>query len=90
MALSSTTDATSARTAVRSTCSLFIQMRGAIRADRLLRALVERDLHQLQMRAHEPIGRQRKALIAVATALVERRYLSGKAIGERSSRPTRW
>jgi hypothetical protein len=57
-------------------------MRGAIRADRLLRALVERDQHQLQTRAHEPIGRQRKALIAVAIAPVERRYLSGEAIGE--------
>ena len=34
------------------------------------------------MRAHELIRRQRKALIAVALALVERRYLSGEAIGE--------
>jgi hypothetical protein len=82
MARSSTPDATNARTAVRSTCSLFIQMRGAIPADRLLRALVKRDLQELQMRAHELIRRQRKALIAVALALVERRYLSGEAIGE--------
>ena len=34
------------------------------------------------MHAHERIGWQRKALIAVAIALVERRYLSGEAMGE--------
>src|ERR1700738_2434035 len=67
------TAATNARTAV-------IQMRGAIRADCRLRARVERDLRQLQIRAHEL--RQREALIAVELGLVERRYLCGEAIGE--------
>jgi cell division protease FtsH len=54
----------------------------AIRADLGLRARVERDLQDLQRRAVGLIRRQRTAVVAVATALVERRHLSGDAVRE--------
>jgi cell division protease FtsH len=54
----------------------------AIRADLTLRDRVERDLQDLQRRADRLIRRQRKAVVAVATALVERRHLSGDAVRE--------
>jgi cell division protease FtsH len=54
----------------------------AIRADLGLRARVERDLQNLQRRAEQLIRRHRKAVVAVATALRDRRHLSGDRVRE--------
>jgi cell division protease FtsH len=54
----------------------------AIRADLTLRARVERDLQDLQRRAEQLLRRHRKAVVAVATALLERRHLSGDEVRE--------
>jgi hypothetical protein len=53
-----------------------------VAADVGIRDRVERDLQDLQRRADWLIRRQRKAVVAVATALVERRYLSRDAVRE--------
>jgi ATP-dependent Zn protease len=51
-----------------------------MRADRGLRARVEKDLRKIQDRADDLVGRHRDAIVAVAEALRERRHLSGDAI----------
>jgi cell division protease FtsH len=54
----------------------------AIRADLGLRARVERDLQDLHRRAEQLIRRHRKAVVAVAMALRDRRHLSGESVRE--------
>ncbi|MET4260009.1 cell division protease FtsH [Bradyrhizobium sp. S3.12.5] len=52
----------------------------ALRFDPKLKAAVDRDLATLHARAVEIVRRHRKALDAIATALVERRHLSGDEV----------
>lgn len=54
----------------------------ALRMDPGLQARVEYDLQLLQRRADEIIRRERAALIAIAVALRDHRYLSGEAARE--------
>jgi cell division protease FtsH len=54
----------------------------AIRADLGLRARIERHLQDLQRRAEQLIRRHRKAVVAVAMALRDRRHLSGERVRE--------
>ncbi|MBR0780751.1 AAA family ATPase [Bradyrhizobium iriomotense] len=52
----------------------------AARCDRSLRDIVEADLQRLQKRAEDLVRRHRAALLAVAEALRERRYLGGDEV----------
>lgn len=54
----------------------------ALRYDAALLSRVERDLQDLQRRADDLVRHHRPAVIAIATALRERRHLSGEAVRE--------